>query len=150
MASNIARLKPDGEDVVFEWIAGGATMKSIAAELGRSVGLVYQWIHQTPEREEKFRQARKMAGFAHAETGLEIVDQDALTPAAVHRNARRAAYRQWLAERYNREAFGEAAKETVQVTLNIAHLQALQAFGGPLPRVEERPALMSAEVVNDD
>ncbi len=141
---------PVGEDSLLERVAAGATIKTVAADLGVSRGQIYNWVKAGGEaREEKFRAARTLSADAMADDALEILDalpgQPLLTNAQVQAGTARANYRRWLASVRNREEYGEKAGVNVSVNIGQLHLDALKAAGHmPVPE-----GIPEAEIVDE-
>ena len=114
---------PGGEEGLFDQIGGGVKVSELIGALGVSEGAFYSWAETTPERSEEFTRARARAAHVLAEQGLAIVDgADAVTANLANVRAR---YRQWLAGKWNQQAYGEnKAQVNVQVNITDAHLMA--------------------------
>ena len=114
---------PGGEEGLFEQIGSGVKVSELIGALGVSEGAFYSWAETTPERSEEFARARARAAHVLAEQGLAIVDgADAVTANLANVRAR---YRQWLAGKWNQQAYGEnKAQVNVQVNITDAHLMA--------------------------
>ena len=114
---------PGGEEGLFEQIGSGVKVSELIGALGVSEGAFYSWAETTPERSEEFTRARARAAHVLAEQGLAIVDgADAVTANLANVRAR---YRQWLAGKWNQQAYGEnKAQVNVQVNITDAHLMA--------------------------
>jgi len=114
---------PGGEEGLFEQIGSGVKVSELISALGVSEGAFYSWAETTPERSEEFARARARAAHVLAEQGLAIVDgADAVTANLANVRAR---YRQWLAGKWNQQAYGEnKAQVNVQVNITDAHLMA--------------------------
>ena len=120
-----------GEKVLFERIANGETLAAIGKDFQISRWIVSKVLKRTPELEVQFRAAYRAQAAAHAERGLEILDEvptDAGMPQVA--NARnRAEYRRWLAKVSDKSAYGNEAGTSV--TVGVLHLDALKAKGRP-------------------
>lgn len=142
---------PDGEDGIFERIADGEPIRTIALTFNVSRPMIYAWIHKTEEREKKWRAAQKIAAHGFIEDGMQILDQpleefDHSGEPSMRKA--RAEYRRWLAGQYNRDDFGKeesGAKVNVHLNVGELHLDALRQAGRatPLPR-------LTAEEVDDE
>lgn len=127
-----------GEDAaVFEPLADGASLGTIAAELGVSRPYMYVWRDHKEHRErrrEKWELAMKLSASTHAELAGEVLEKLAakgvITNADVNLAKARSEYRRWLAGKRDPEAFGDK-QEQVQVNVSIGqlHLDALRARG---------------------
>lgn len=121
-------------DYVCDWLEDGRTMKQLAQDLTDTLGfelsatrlkayLLEAFGDQTHDRLD---QARKGAADAYAETAIAIADEDAETTVAVSRNASRMRSRQWLAERYNPQRYGQAKGLSLTINTGQLHLEALR------------------------
>jgi hypothetical protein len=114
---------PGGEEKLFEDIASGIKITDIVGRLEVSEGAFYAWAETTPKRSEEFSRARARAAHALAEQGLTIVDSADVATANLANV--RARYRQWLAGKWNQQAYGENKTQVnVQVNITDAHLMA--------------------------
>jgi len=128
-----------GDDVIMDRLAAGETWKSIISDYENpktkkpfTRGMIYHWIQDGgEERVRKWKEAKAIAAYAHAEDAGEILDNDGelpITSAEVGLIKERAKYRQWLAGKYNQKDFGEAPAQAGNVNINLGslHLGALQ------------------------
>jgi hypothetical protein len=139
-----------GFATVYEWVATGETMAAIAQVLGCSTTLLREILTQTDERRALFDNARRESASAHAERGLEIIDEPLpllASNADVQHRKERANYRRWLASKLDKETFGDTP--LVQVNSNptlIFAQQYLQALKSPVPSGPSLP-VKEAEIV---
>ena len=121
-----------GDDVVFEHIAEGHSMKAVAELVGASSrGMLYLWIdNKKGERKPKLTAARKISAHSTAEDAGQILDDLAdelvVTGPDVQLATSRSKYRTWLAGMRNREEYGDQAGVTVNLSVGDLHLGALQ------------------------
>jgi hypothetical protein len=129
-------------DYVCLWIENGQTMKELAAELTRSLkfevtyGQLRRFLDKTwgeTECESKLSISRARASHSMAESALAIVDEPQDTNVGVSRASSRAKSRQWLAERYNRAAYGNDKSASVHISIGSLHLDALRSTVIPHP-----------------
>lgn len=114
-----------GEDWLFEKMADGETVSACAKEVGVSRQMLYLWVHQRPEREQAFKQARKLAAHALVDDAVEILDAAKASDSTLARE--RARFRQWMASKMNRESYGEEkAQVAVNLSVGMLHLTAVQ------------------------
>ncbi len=114
-----------GEEVIFDRIASGEMIIMLADELGVSRGMLYRWIAQTDDRRERLRDARKMSASVLADEARHILDTSTKRTIGVDRE--RARMRTWLAERFDRQTFGERKDQVnVEVNIGLLHLQAMK------------------------
>lgn len=147
-----------GEEYIWERVADGDSMKTIAQSLGFSRGLLYKWINRDKERRRaKLKEARELSADAHAEDAGEVLDdlseQPGVTSAEVQLANARANYRKWLAGVRNREEYGERQQAGITVNVGSLHLDALRAAGSmelspPSADGDGEPELLEAEVVD--
>jgi hypothetical protein len=139
-AENIARTQAAREDrrtankaihaaggpqvAVWDEVAAGATVVSIAKGLGLSLSTFNRWLYFMPERESLYREARKKAAQVIGEQTIEIADAATIEDLPTARL--RIDGRVKLAERYAPEGFGaKASRDGVQeITLEALQLRA--------------------------
>lgn len=164
LSARIERL--GGDDYVFDRIAGGDPIGTIAKDLGVSRPYMYTWRDQKPEelaaeRKARWEKAIELSADAKEEEGAEILDdlarKDLVTSPEVQLATSRAKYRQWQAETRNRTKFGGEQGVTVNVNLGQLHLDALRARGSAAALERARPKqledsdpVLEAEVIEDD
>lgn len=124
-------------DFVCEWIECGQTGRELAASIQIGHEVTYARLLAYLREcfgeqltEERLDASRLRASHQMAEMALELVDATAYTAVDVARAASRARTRQWLAERWNPQQYGQ--QKGVNVTLNVAtiHLDALRTVTG--------------------
>lgn len=131
LAALIRRVEEEGIDRILDRIADGEYIKDIAASYSVSRRMIYDLLHSDSDWWEGFRLARQASAAHFAEEGMEILDKaGTATSAEVAKATARAKYRQWLAEKLDRDTFGEQ-KTPVNVNIGIGelHLSALQSHG---------------------
>lgn len=130
-----------GEDVLFVRIASGERMQDIADELGCSRPYLYNWRDMRDHKERRkplWDAAVKARAEAKAEEGEGILDKmalsnDLLTPADVQLARARAEYKWRMAERLDRENYGNAAAAiNLNLTVGSLHLDALRQVCAPV------------------
>jgi hypothetical protein len=111
-----------GPEEIIRRVADGATLKTIAAELGVSRGLLSTWLNK--EFADELKAARVQAAGIHAEEALRIADE---SKPEEERCARlRIDTRKWLAGILDRETYGESKAPVVQVNLAALHIDAIR------------------------
>lgn len=100
----------------FDAIAEGETMHQIAEKLQISYGRFHAWIMFTDERRQQLAHARAAKAALLAEGTLDIADN--LEELADSRRTRISA-RQWLAGRMDRDTWGDNAKQSTTVNIDI-------------------------------
>ena len=141
-AKNIVRAQAEREDrrtankaihaaggpqiAVWDEVAAGATVVTIAGGLGLSLSTFNRWLYFMPEREILYREARKKAAQVIAEQTIQIADDASLEDLQTARL--RIDGRVKLAERYAPNGFGAKASddETKEVNLEALQLRAVK------------------------
>lgn len=114
-----------GDDAIFDRIASGEMIIKLADEFGVSRGAFYRWIAKTDKRREKLREARQISASVLADEARDILEVSTRRVIPVDRE--RARMRQWLAERFDRQTFGDKKDEVnVKVDIGLLHIQAMQ------------------------
>jgi hypothetical protein len=108
---------------VWDEVAAGATVVSIAKGLGLSLSTFNRWLYFMPEREHIYREARKKAAQVIAEQTIQIADAATIEDLPTARL--RIDGRVKLAERYAPDGFGaKASRDGVQeITLEALQLR---------------------------
>ena len=105
-----------------------------------------------PERNAGWKEARKLAAHSlmdDAADDLEEAEAQFMTPAQVSLLKEKTSFRQYLAERYNREEYGKPNEEmNVKLDLGGAFLQVLRQHGNA--HTLEAPAIPEAEYEIED
>lgn len=123
-------------DYVADWVESGNTIKELSAELAEELGhevtyarvmAVLRQRHGEDRVDARLDASRARASHSLAETAMELVDAPADTNVEVSRAASRARTRQWMAERYNPQKFGQSKGVSVSVSIGSLHLDALRA-----------------------
>ena len=142
----------------MEWfldeISDGKPLTKIAKQLSCSTRLMYDWIRWGDDEGERwaaFQTARQLSATALAEQGMEELANARSSDTAIVRE--RVAHKRWLAERYDRETFGQQ-KEAVQVNINLSqlHIDALKAspaVATTIPKLEVSPKALATPVEAD-
>ncbi len=136
-AENIARAQAAREDrriankaihaaggaqiAVWDEVAAGATVVSIAQGLGLSLSTLNRWLFFMPERESIYREARKKAAQVIAEQTIEIANTATLEDLQIARL--RIDGRVKLAERYAPDGFGAKASRDGAQEITLEALQ---------------------------
>jgi hypothetical protein len=132
------RLEAYGEDAIFELYLKHRDVRKLLANLPPEVGAMsngpfYEWLRADPTqgRWNRWQDTKAIIASDLVEEGLTIVDDadDGTVPAA----RLRSEYRRWIAERYDREAFG---KTDINTLVNVVSVD--QEFLVALKAVEEK------------
>lgn len=133
---------PSALTYVVSRIESGQTAKALCADLTNSLpfecdyGMLMRFLRAehggTNDEAESaidsaLRSARARASHCLAEESIEIVDEPAETMMDVSRAASRSRARQWAAQAWNKEDYGQQKGVSVTVTVGSLHLAALQA-----------------------
>jgi transposase len=135
----------------FDEVRGGRPVTDIAEELGVSRGMVYKWVRAGgPERQARMREARADSAHAHVEDAGQMLDELAeRSPEApeVRLAEARAGHRRWLAEKFNRDDYGQPEQTTI-VQIGELYLGALRRHGGAasLPAPANRLPVREAQI----
>jgi hypothetical protein len=124
-------------DVVYEWVVTGRKVSELAIEMGKRCGLklsvndgggvLSAWVNKQEGGREMLAQARADAAHILAEEALEIVDDVDEEKSAIAKAKLRADQRQWLAAKWNRQAYGETAPQVaVQFDIGQLHIDAMR------------------------
>jgi hypothetical protein len=119
-------------DYVLHWLRDGGTILSLAArlqnEMGESVSRSFLSgsVHRlSRDAKDQIEAARRDGAHALIEQTITIADQTPPTANDAHKAKLAIGVRQWMAERYNREDFGNARPDVV-ISLGTLHLDALR------------------------
>lgn len=117
--SDIKMLSKLPEDMVWSMLEAGKSLTEICLELGIGRRALERWIDDNDPDGDKIARARARAADELVTETLSIADQSDPEHAA-HTRVRIQA-RQWVAERWNRKAYG--SQSGPQITLNIQDLR---------------------------
>jgi len=121
------------EEWFFDEVRGGRPVTDIADELATSRGMIYKWIRAGGgERQARMREARSDSAHAHVEDAGDILEKLAdqeVSPPEVRLAEARAGHRRWLAEKFNRNDYGQPEQTTI-VQIGELYLGALRRHGG--------------------
>lgn len=140
-----------GDRWVFDQIAAGVRVVDIASQLGCSRPFMYVWRnrkgfeHRGPAWEEALRES----ALSRAEDGEEILDVlaggDPPLASEVQLASARAGHRRWMAEKLDRDRFGQKAQVGVTVTVEGLHLDALRSSGQMITVEAEEESVLAIE-----
>jgi len=120
-------------DYVCARLSNGEFLEDIAAEIQRDTLVeipqhsLRRWLIDEfgkPEVMERFGEARKDAADAHVAKAWQILEDAPEVREALVKAKHKADLRIWMAERANRERYGPASAQALNVTVNIAQLHA--------------------------
>jgi len=145
--ARIKQLNEIGEDVIFERILAGNTVKSLLAGWGMGWGTWYKWLDSEDGRKDRYDEALRNAGHAYAQRAVETAQN------ATNENVTVARLQvdtdKWIASKLN-SAYDVRQKETT-VTLRIEdlHSQAAALISQEAERAV-MDAVIDAEAVEVD
>lgn len=123
-------------DFVCDWLESGRTMLDLTKELNKKLkfetpvtyGSVSKYFRElTDTAEARMHAARTKGSYAIADSTADIADEKVETKEDAARARNRINSRQWLAEKFNREQFGQPRPgTTVNISMAGAHLDALR------------------------
>jgi len=141
-----------GLEYVLDRIRNGETMGQIAETFGLSRGMMYNYIkHMDTEMDGEatrlYKRARVDSATTNVEEAKEISDEPVRDQVDVSRNRERVRVRLWMAERFNKEDFGQKPESQVML-IGELHLKALQQYGKPDAQKLQPGDIEDAEVVS--
>ena len=157
--------KDEGVEWVFDQLADGRTVRSVAEELGVSRRYLYMW-RDRPEAKHELKPMWEAAVRMSAEADLEASTHDferldrvigeeddgsekrrVPQSAEVQLATGRAKFRQWNAARKDPDKYGD--KSGVEINLNIGDLH-LEAMANAKARHALQPPVLEAQVLDED
>jgi hypothetical protein len=150
------RLEAYGEERIFELYLKHRGVRRLLKNLPAAVGTIsngpfYEWLRADPTqgRWNRWQDVKAIIASDLVEEGLTIVDDadDGTVPAA----RLRSEYRRWIAEHYDRAAFGKADINTVvNISVDQEWLIALKAVEERAKAKREKIADADYEIVEGD
>ena len=150
------RLDAYGEKKVFDLYLKYRDVRKLLRNLPPEVGTIsngpfYEWLKadQTQGRWNRWQNVKQVIASDLVEEGLTIVDEanDGSVPAA----RLRSEYRRWIAERYDRAAFGKPDAQTViGITIGDDFLAGLKAVEARVKAKREEIAEADYEIIEDN
>lgn len=125
----LALIEGLGLDEIVRRVAGGETIRSIAADLGVNPNRISTWVNSSDERAEALSRARMRGAHALVEEGHSIVMQATNESATVAKL--QSDYLKWMAAKFNAAAYGENRAPVVAISIDsqawhaIKHADAL-------------------------
>ena len=131
-----------GWSKIFDRIAAGEVIKSIAKDYDCSRSFLAHLLNDDPERRCLLALARKESASAFAEEAMQIADDVEPTRDEIRKAQLRIDHRVFLAKSYDKQQFGDGPTVQVEVSVQNLHLNALRArtVALPLPVPEALPA----------
>jgi hypothetical protein len=117
---DLARLAGEEElrELVWSRLEEGVGYSRLCAETGLGKAALLEWLHDEANAPRASR-ARARAAAALVDEGLEIADQSGDAKL-------RVGQRNWIAERWDRQTFGQKVEVEHKGTITHQHLEALQ------------------------
>lgn len=150
-------LRPTHLEYVCAKVEDGTTTKALCKEISSTIGyeLTYDRLMRylrdafgAEIADEALDAARVRASHCMAEQALEIVDAPAYDSVTVQQARARANQRNWLAERYNPQRFGQSKTQNVAISITGLHLDALRSRPNRVTGSHDAPALPSGNTVD--
>lgn len=152
MNADLARLgvEPELGETVLGMLAEGRLLSAVCYETGLGKAALLKWLDETPERAEAFARARASAAHSMATEAIEIADEaDEENPGSIAKAKLRTQVRQWTAERWGRQVYGQAKAE-VNISLNGLHFDALRHRTIEAEVVDVTPARIDTRPTDDE
>lgn len=112
----LALIEGLGIDEIVRRVAGGETIRSIAADLGVNPNRISTWVNSSDERAEALSRARMRGAHALVEEGHSIVMQATNESATVAKL--QSDYLKWMAAKFNAAAYGENRAPVVAISID--------------------------------
>ncbi len=131
----VAQVKTRGGwSAIFDRIAAGETLASIAKDYGCSRSWLSRLLNEDEQRKALLQVAKREGAAAHVEEALRLVDEAPVERDALQKARLQVEHRRWMAGVYDREQFGDAAIPDVQINIGEIHLAALRHRITEVPR----------------
>lgn len=128
-----------GDEYILDQVADNVRIVDIVEEFvnpqtGKpfNKGMLYYWRNMKEERKKAWAEARQVASYNlmdEAADDIAAAETKFLVPAQVSLLKEKIKFKQYLAERYNREEFGEQKQAPVQISFGDSWLGALREHG---------------------
>jgi hypothetical protein len=122
--SDMKMLSKLPEDMIWAMIEGGKSLTEICIEMGISRKALERWIDENDPDGDKIARARARAADELVTETLSIADRSDPEHAA-HTRVRIQA-RQWVAERWNRKAYGTQSGPQININVQDLRMNALR------------------------
>lgn len=122
--SDMKMLSKLPEDMIWSMIEGGKSFTEICIEMGISRKALERWIDENDPDGDKIARARARAADELVTETLSIADRSDPEHAA-HTRVRIQA-RQWVAERWNRKAYGSQSGPQININVQDLRMTALR------------------------
>ena len=126
----LAAVDEIGEDVIFDWFAEGMTLKTALGKLNIGYKLWGRWLRQSPGREDRFNEARMIAGDLYAGEAVEIAK--ATSPETVQADRLTVDTFKWYAGKLNDNYDTRRQDVSVNISLNDLHAQAAELLANTI------------------
>ncbi len=112
----IALIENLGIEAIADRVAGGETIRSIAADIGVNPNRISSWVNSSDERAAALSRARIRGAHALVEEGHSIVMQATNESSTVAKL--QSDYLKWMAAKFNAAAYGEQRGPVVAISLD--------------------------------
>jgi transposase-like protein len=112
----IALIENLGIEAIADRVAGGETIRSIAADIGVNPNRISSWVNSSDERAAALSRARMRGAHALVEEGHSIVMQATNESSTVAKL--QSDYLKWMAAKFNAAAYGEQRGPVVAISLD--------------------------------
>jgi transposase-like protein len=112
----IALIENLGIEAIADRVAGGETIRSIAADIGVNPNRISSWVNSCDERAAALSRARIRGAHALVEEGHSIVMQATNESSTVAKL--QSDYLKWMAAKFNAAAYGEQRGPVVAISLD--------------------------------
>lgn len=137
---DFALLTKTGEDLIFDQIASGASLRDLCAAHSVSMGSLHAWL-TSPERSERYSRVRVERAGSHAAKIEQLADDVEAGKTAPDVARVSIDARKWLASRMDPKTYGDKQGPLVNIQLTDLHL-------GSLRKVVAEPAIQAIEDVD--
>lgn len=140
-----------GDAVIFDQVADGVYMTTIADEWGVSSQLLRKWVRMTPERVQAYSAAKLHSADALVEEAGDTLDKaSTLTSQHIAKARAVSGFKQWLAGKRDRAQYGdEQAQVNVNLSLPSIHLSLLRKHGRVIEIPEEDVELIDEPATSE-
>lgn len=145
MWSDISKM--GGPDAILRRTEEGATMTTLAAELGVSRSFLSWNINAIPGMKQKLIDARRARADVYAEQALTIADAVPEDPNAINKAKVKIEVRKWLAGVDNPEQYGQKPAQ-VNISIGGLHLDALRRVQADAAKTISAPDVIDAEATD--
>ena len=139
IAAREANEEISGSDFIFQWVADGGTVATLAKELDLDRSFVSRKLNANDDFRRALSEGRKVRADAMADEALEIADNlvgPDLTTTHVAAAREQIGVRKWMTGVYDAARF-QPKGDVVTVNIGDLHLQALRQMRNVTPTIVE-------------